>query len=63
MSLDKAITASCNKTLLKKGEEATITVNINPNKINDSILNTQFNVITNDPVNPNIMVRVVGEVK
>ena len=63
MALDKTITVTCDKTLLKEGEEATVTLKINPDKMKDKILNTQFNIITNDPVNPNILVRVVGEMR
>jgi hypothetical protein len=61
MSLDKAVTAKCDKTLLKKGEQATITVKVNPAKIDGKILNTLFTVITNDPASPRTEVRVVGE--
>lgn len=63
MSLDKAITASCDKTLLKPGKEATLTIKVNPAKVSNKILNTQFTVITNDPINPCTTVRIVGEIK
>ena len=63
MSLDKAVTAKCDKTLLKKGEQATITVKVNPAKMDGKILNTQFTVITNDPTRPTTTVRVAGEIE
>lgn len=63
MSTDKAITAKCNTTLLKPGKEAIVTIKVNPDKIDDKILNSQITVITNDPLNPRITVRLVGEIK
>lgn len=62
MSLDKAITAKTNKTLLKPGEEANITIKVNTSKVEGNILNSQFTIITNDPSNPLTIVRVVGEI-
>ena len=62
MALDKALTAKSDKTLLKPGEEATVSIRINPSKVEGKILNSQVTIITNDPVNPHITVRVVGEI-
>lgn len=61
MTLDKALTGLCNKTLVKPGEEALVTIKIDPNKIKGDVLNSEFTVITNDPANPRITVRVVGK--
>lgn len=61
MALDKALTATCSKTLVKPGEDAVVTIKINPAKIKNDVLNTYFTVITNDPVNPRTQVRVVGK--
>ena len=63
MSLDKAVKTKCDKTRLKPGEKATVTVLINPEAVDGPVLNSQFTVITNDPLNPRINVRVVGEKK
>lgn len=63
MSTDKAITTKCDSTLLKPGKETTATIKVNPDKLNGDVLNSQFTVITNDPENPRITVRVVGAVK
>lgn len=63
MSTDKAITTKCDKTLLKPGKEATVTIKVNPDKVSDNVLNSQITVITNDPFNPRITARVVGEIK
>jgi len=63
MSTDRAITTKCGDTRLKPGKETTATIKVNPDKVNDNVLNSQITVITNDPANPRITVRVVGEVK
>ena len=63
MSTDKAITAKCHKTLLKPGKEGVVTIKVNPDKVKGNVLNSQITVITNDPANPIITVRLVGEVK
>ena len=63
MSSDKAITAKCDKTLLKPGKEATVAIKVNPNKVSGNVLNSQMTIITNDPSTPRATVRVVGEMK
>lgn len=63
MSSDKAITTKCDKTLLKPGKEAAVTIKVNPGKVSGKVLNSQITVITNDPGNPKTTVRVVGEIK
>ena len=62
MSNDKALKTKIDKTLVKNGEKATISLKVNPDKINGNVLNSRFTIITNDPVNPCITVRVVGEI-
>lgn len=61
MTLDKALGASCNKTLVKPGDEAIVTIKISPTKIKGEVLNSEFTIISTDPVNPRITVRVVGK--
>lgn len=63
MSPHKAITTKCDKTLLKPGKEATVTIKVNPNKVTGNVLNSQLTIITNDPLCPTATVRVVGEIK
>ena len=60
MSTDKAITTKCDKTLLKPGQEAIVCIKVNPDKVRDNVLNSQITIITNDPSNPRITVKVVG---
>ncbi len=59
----KAVNAKCDKTLLKPGKEATITLKVNPAKLSGNVLNATLTVITNDPLNPITTVRLVGETK
>ncbi|MBR6489482.1 MAG: DUF1573 domain-containing protein [Muribaculaceae bacterium] len=63
MALDKAITAKCDNTRLKPRASTTITIKVNPAKVDGNILNSQFTIITNDPFNPTNVVNVVGEIK
>ena len=62
MSSSKAVVTKVDKTLLKPGEKSTIRVDIYPQELKGQVVNTQFTVITNDPSNPSITVRVVGEI-
>lgn len=63
MALDKAMTAKCSNTRLKPGNSATVTLKVNPAKVDGKILNSQFTIISNDPFNPTSVVNVVGEIK
>lgn len=63
MAASKAVTAKCDKTLIKPGGTATVTVKVDGRKVEQSVLNSHVSIITNDPANPNINVRVVGEIK
>lgn len=63
MSTDRAISTKCDKTLLKPGQEAIATIKVNPNKVSGNVLNSQITIITNDPLNPRVTIRVVGEIK
>ena len=61
MPLDKAVKCKCDSTLLKPGDKATVTVMVNPDMVEGKLLNSHIEVITNDPYNPRIAVRVVAE--
>ena len=63
MPASKAVVAKVDKTLLKPGEKAKVRVNVYPAQLQGNVLNTQFTLITSDPANPRITVRVVGEIK
>lgn len=57
------ITAEIDKSEIKKGKEATIIVNVNPDKLSGDILNAYLTIISNDPDNSQALVRIVGEFK
>ena len=63
MALDKAVKAKTDSTRLHPKATATITVKVNPAKVEGNILNSQLTVITNDPTDSRITVKLVGEIK
>ena len=58
----EGVTVHCGKTELKKGEETTIALIVDSNKVKDKVLNSQLTIITNDPYTPQSTVRLVGQV-
>ena len=61
-SPSRAVTATADRTEIKRGKEATITVTVDPALVDEPLLNTTLTVITNDPEHPRQVVRVVGEI-
>lgn len=59
-SLDPGISVAVDRTSVKKGKSAVITVTVDPSALPGDILNARVSVITNDPVNPVRTVRAVG---
>ena len=59
-TLDKGVEVAVDRTKLKKGKSATVTVTINPTELPSEIINARIAVITNDPENPEAIVRIVG---
>lgn len=60
-SADKGVSASCPDKTLKKGQETTVNVTVDPTKQKGAILNAKMLVISNDPMRPTQTVRLVGE--
>ena len=58
---DKAVAASVGKTMLKKGESTCLTVTYDVSKQSEGIINSKLSIITNDPDNQSMMLRIVGE--
>lgn len=58
---DPGIEINVDKTSLKKGKEAIITVTAHRNALPGALLNARISVITNDPVSPVQNLRAVGE--
>ena len=56
------VTATCDRTVIKAGKHASITVTLDTRLVTEDLLNTQLHVITNDPSHPAQVVRVVAQI-
>ena len=59
-SADPGVTVSVDKTKVKKGKEATVTVTVDPALIPSELLDARISIIVNDPQTPTTIVRAVG---
>ncbi len=59
---DNTVTATADKTTIKRGKHATVTVTVDTRPVQGPVFNTLLEVTTNDPANPRQIVRLVGEV-
>lgn len=59
-SVDSGVSASVDRSSVKKGKKAEISVTVDPSALPGDILNARVSVITNDPVNPVLTLRAVG---
>lgn len=57
---DPGISASIDKTKIKSGKSATVTVTVDPSALPAEVLNGRISIITNDPANPLLIIRAVG---
>lgn len=57
---DKGIGVSVDKTEIKKGKQAKVTVTVTPEALGDGVLNGRISIISNDPDHSNLTVRAVG---
>lgn len=57
---DPGISAKIDKTKIKSGKSATITVTVDPAALPAEMLNGRISIITNDPANPLLIIRAVG---
>lgn len=62
-SADPGISASAASTKIKKGKDSVITVTVNPSEINGDVINGRVVIISNDPLEPVMNIRIVGEIK
>lgn len=56
----EGITVSADRTEVKRGKQATITVTVNTGMIKEELLNTQLTLMCNDPDSPRQLIRLVG---
>ena len=57
---ERGISVKCNKTSLKRGKTATVSVTVTPAECSQKLINTNLTILTNDPENHNLQIRVVG---
>lgn len=62
-SVDRGVSAETDRTAIKKGKTATVSVRVDPAQLQGDLLNARVMVITNDPDNPVRTIRVVGMAK
>lgn len=60
---DPGVSVSVDRTTVKKGHHATITVTADPAAVPGAMLNARISIITNDPANPTTTLRAVGELR
>lgn len=60
---DPGVTVTSSTDKIKKGKSATITVTVDPLAIPSEILNARISIISNDPVNPTVVMRAVGQLR
>lgn len=59
---DAAVSATVNRTTIKPGKKAEVTVTLNPQELTEGEpLNTRLTIVANSPSNPRQTLRVVGE--
>lgn len=58
---DPGVSVCISADTVKRGKKAEITVTVNPERLPGKMLNARINLITNDPANPVIVLRAVGE--
>lgn len=59
-STDPGVTVAVKDTSVKKGKKTVITVTVDPSVQTGALFNSRLNIITNDPMHPTYVVRLVG---
>lgn len=62
-TVEKAVSIECDRTTIKRGKKATVTVALHPERLQQHVLNSQMTIVTNDPSTPSTNIRLVGEFK
>lgn len=60
---DKGVEVSVDKTTLKPGKEAKMSVVVTPSALTGALLNSRITLITNDPTQPVKIIRAVAEIR
>lgn len=61
-TVDPGITVKIDRTSVKHGRKAEVSVTVDPSLISGSILNAKIVIISNDPTRPNMSLRAVGTI-
>lgn len=56
----EGITVTANRTEIKRGKSATVTVTVDTSRQQGDLLNVPLTIMTNDPVTPRLTIRLVG---
>lgn len=57
---DPGVSVNTDRTVIKKGQKACVTVTVDPSAIHSELLNARIAIISNDPGNPTMTIRAVG---
>lgn len=60
---EPGVSIDCDKTRIKPGKSATVSVTVDPSHLSHSLLNGQMTIVSNSPSRQSIAVRLVGEFK
>lgn len=58
---EPGVNIHCDKTRVKHGKTATVTVTVDPSQLSRRLLNGQMTIVSNDPARQSIAIRLVGE--
>ena len=56
----EGVTVTTNRNEVKRKKSATVTVTVDTAQVKDNLLNTSLTLMTNDPENPRLTIRLVG---
>ncbi len=62
-TIAQGVQVACDKTRIKPGHKAEVTVTVDPSALTGTVLNARISIIANDPLNPVQTFRAVGEVR
>lgn len=60
---EPGVTIATDRTKVKRGKQATVTVTIDPSQLSQPLLNGRLTIVNNDPKQQSCHVRLVGEMK
>ena len=56
----EGVTVSANRTEIKRGKSATVTVTVDASQVQGDLLNVPLTLMSNDPASPRLTIRLVG---